>query len=359
MFVPVVPTTTNKTKVVNKTIVYNDTVLKLDDLGENIKVTSISNITESNFEKCIKCILSSNEDVLFNTIQYSKKDKKIYFYTDIKIDTTKWDNKDIKEYEILENKKTLLNELDFLLNSENKPKDEDVIDLYSIITLYKKTEEANRKMIEIFTSRIRNRMRNLLNDSIYINHLKFNNDKKELELSYISELTEKTNTIVFSKKDNDVHIVRSNTNKANDIFTEISSIIREAFDELEKFEEEHNRYEYNYHLDVVNTNLKAYVSLLSTGLYRPKGKLDNDFELSFSHYFDTKHLKCNSGLIIDLVKNNEIKLFKNTFVKIEDCPKWMREILYETRKQELTEEKGGMKLKHKKRIKDFFNPFRR
>ena len=85
MYIPIVPSR-GKTTVINKTIVYSDTVLKLDDLGQNIKLTSISNITESDFENCIKCILSNNENVVFNTIQYSKKEKKIYFYTDKKID---------------------------------------------------------------------------------------------------------------------------------------------------------------------------------------------------------------------------------------------------------------------------------
>ena len=69
MFVPVTPHTT----IINKKIIYSDTILPLKDTGNNIKVTTISNISESSLENCIKIILESNPDVIFNTIQYSKK----------------------------------------------------------------------------------------------------------------------------------------------------------------------------------------------------------------------------------------------------------------------------------------------
>ena len=77
MFIPIVPHTT----VINKTIVYSDTVLNLKDLGDNIKVTSISDVDEFSFEFCLKKVFESNPGVTFNTIQYSKENKKIYFYT--------------------------------------------------------------------------------------------------------------------------------------------------------------------------------------------------------------------------------------------------------------------------------------
>ena len=76
MFVPCIP----RVRVVNKTIVYSDTVIKLDSLGKDLKISSIDNISEHELENCIKCIFENNQDVLFNTIQYSRQAKKIYFY---------------------------------------------------------------------------------------------------------------------------------------------------------------------------------------------------------------------------------------------------------------------------------------
>ena len=80
------------TKVIDKNIIYKDTVLPLKELGENIKVTHISNVEEFWIESCLNKIFESNPDVVFNTIQYSKKDKKIYFYTDQNISTKAWDD---------------------------------------------------------------------------------------------------------------------------------------------------------------------------------------------------------------------------------------------------------------------------
>lgn len=72
MFVPIVPNTI----VVNKTIVYSDTVLSLKDTGNNLKVTSIENVSEISLENCLEKIFESNPNVIFNTIQYSNDDIK-------------------------------------------------------------------------------------------------------------------------------------------------------------------------------------------------------------------------------------------------------------------------------------------
>ena len=81
---PYVPHT-KRTKVINKTIVYSDTILPLKDIGSHLKVTSISNIGEHSLESCLTIIFQSNPNVVFNTIQYSRNDKKVYFYTNQEI----------------------------------------------------------------------------------------------------------------------------------------------------------------------------------------------------------------------------------------------------------------------------------
>lgn len=364
MFVPIVPSTP-RTTVINKTIIYSDTILKLDEIAKNIKETSISNISEDEFEDCLKCILESNEDVIFNTIQYSKQDKKIYFYTNKEINISAWENRNIKEYDRVENKNSLLEELNFLYDSSNKPKEEDVIDLYSVYRLYKSTKQAHLRIEEIYSSRIENILKNNLDEDIYLYGISFDKEKNEIELRYNKVHSSQTKRIVFSKKDNDVYIVKSYTKEADNVFNEIADVISEAFDELKTFEEKHDFSDSNYNIDVINSNLKASINMFDISLYRKKGTFKKDFELSFSNTFNSKDIECNSSLIINLVKNNEIKLFQNTFVKIEDCPKWMREILYQTRKQNLQEEekleeekiKEQLKRERINKIKKFFFPF--
>lgn len=95
MFVPVIPAAHN---VVNKTIIYQDTVLPLKDFGKNLIVTKIKDVFEHNFEDILNIILKSNEDVLFNTIQYSKKDKILYFYTNKNLNLNEYNEKEKNKY---------------------------------------------------------------------------------------------------------------------------------------------------------------------------------------------------------------------------------------------------------------------
>ena len=67
MFVPVVPIIPNTT-VVNKTIVYSDTVLPLKDKGNNLKISSVE-VSEYEMEYCLKTIFESNPNVTFNTLR--------------------------------------------------------------------------------------------------------------------------------------------------------------------------------------------------------------------------------------------------------------------------------------------------
>ena len=119
MFVPCIPIVP-RTTVINKTIVYCDTVLSLNDVGSNIKIASISGISENELEKCLKIVFEANPDVVFNTIQYCRSGKKlqhnlvsdyiieaysckyyngsIYFYTNKVINTKVYEESKYKKY---------------------------------------------------------------------------------------------------------------------------------------------------------------------------------------------------------------------------------------------------------------------
>lgn len=85
--------------VINKTIVYSDTVLPLKDKSNNLKVTTISNVEEYSLESCLKTIFESNPNVVFNTIQYSKKDKTVYFYTNQDVTTKTYEESKLSNIE--------------------------------------------------------------------------------------------------------------------------------------------------------------------------------------------------------------------------------------------------------------------
>lgn len=60
----------------NKKIVYSDTILPLKDIGNNLRITTIENVSKTYLEYCLEIIFISNPDVvliLFN-IQLKMKE---------------------------------------------------------------------------------------------------------------------------------------------------------------------------------------------------------------------------------------------------------------------------------------------
>lgn len=134
MFIPVIPVA-HRNNVVHKTIVYQDTVLPLKDIGANLVLTKLNNISESDFEDVLNIILKSNQQVLFNTVQYSKRDKILYFYTNKKISTSEYyeykEKKNSKYYNIDSNQKVNLE--DYLCTGKKNEDDILASDFYSFI----------------------------------------------------------------------------------------------------------------------------------------------------------------------------------------------------------------------------------
>lgn len=69
-----------------------------------------------------------------------------------------------------------------------------------------------------------------------------------------------------------------------------------------------------------------------------------DFELSFVVYDNKYKYSRNSTPVATALEGKEDELFKNIFVKIDDCPEWSRQKLYQIRQKQL-------KKHHKLKIK--------
>ena len=114
----------------NTKIIYSDQELNPKDLGNDIKVTTIPTIAECELNNCIKTILESNQNVIFNTIQYSKEKEIVYFYTDKEISLYYW------YYKPLSNAKEVLEEVKRVFR-QPKNKDNNCISLYDVSRLLK------------------------------------------------------------------------------------------------------------------------------------------------------------------------------------------------------------------------------
>lgn len=366
MFIPTVPRTTHTT-IVNKTIVYSDTVLKLDELGSTLKLTTINDLKEDDLEKCLKTIFESNPDVTFNTIQYSKNKKKLYIYADKEPNILNWKNRNVRELKPLSNNQEIIEELSYVFDSSNNPKDEDIISVSDVAYLMKKTRNAECRISEIYENRIESILKNKLCEytSVFSTSYDYQESELTLEYKYINE----KRTIKFKRNEenNDIFISSSDTYQAETIFSYISRELSKLFDEYEKFRDFNDFNQYNYKINSVNSSFNVSISIFSVDIFTATGKYIQNkiFEITSPNLLGKREVNCNSSIVLDLVRGNESKIQQNVFIKIEDCPKWMRNILYETRKQQL-EELAKKEEKQKReeekqetirRIKRFFNPF--
>lgn len=64
-----------------------------------------------------------------------------------------------------------------------------------------------------------------------------------------------------------------------------------------------------------------------------------NFELSSVSYKNQYDYKCNSVSVLTALQGKEDEIFKKIFVRIDDCPEWSRQTLYQIRKEQLEKER--------------------
>lgn len=350
MFVPVIPIVPNTT-VVNKTIVYSDTVLPIKDLGGNLKVTSISNVDEYSLEKCLKIIFESNPNVIFNTIQYSREDKKVYFYSNDEISKKAWEDSKIRTYKPITKSSEILEEVKNILVCEPN-KNTDCISLYDIAQLLKIKSNEYKSDKHSFEKHFDYVIESRYGSSSSIVVYDFDYDKDELRIGF--KYWENYDKIIFAKKDEDLYVKESESSRGKDILVALGDSLSKLYDKFIQYRD--IKQQNSYRIKPVNSNFLVDVSYYGVDIFVNGGefRIIKEFELS-SHSYETGYdYDCNSSTVINALKGNEDELFKRIFVMIDDCPEWMQEQLYEIRQNQLVEQqKMGKRLKLKMKIFPF------
>ena len=127
-------------KVINENVVYSDTVLNLKELGEKLVVTCVDDVRNSKFEECIRLIFSENKDVVFNTVQYSRKNQKIYLYTDRAVSIKSWTDRNKKEFSYQSYDRNILEKIKSDLSMEDSLA-LSIISLYDVWSVYDKKKK--------------------------------------------------------------------------------------------------------------------------------------------------------------------------------------------------------------------------
>lgn len=335
MFIPIVPFVPHTT-VVNKTIVYSDTILPLKDTGNNLKVTSINDVSEFSLENCLKIIFESNPNVVFNTIQYSKKDKKVYFYTNQEISIKQYEESKVTKYEPISSRLQILEEVKGLMTT-NKIKNSDCVSIHDVAVLMSQMYKKYESIVDSYRNRIYDLIAQEFGRSARVIIYSFDYDNGELPIGfkYIGNDYDK---ITFIKKDGDLFITKSESHWGKEVLAVIGTELSQLYDDFIKYSDYKNDYIFN--VRPVNSKFLVDISPRGVSIYTklPTNIFTKEFNLKFPSYDDEYKYDCNSTTVMDAFKGNENEIFKRIFVKIEDCPKWSQSTLYEIRQKQLAEE---------------------
>ncbi len=335
MFVPVVPHTT----VVNKTIVYNDTILPLKDAGNNLKVTCIKDVSESSLESCLKTIFKSNPNVIFNTIQYSKNDKKVYFYTNQDITTEAYEESKFTTYKPITSRTQILEEIKKVLQSP-KNKDNNCISLYDVLILLKSLNNKYASVKERYEADLEYMVSNRIGYGSSVCFHRFDFQKKIIHISFTRFRDSDYDDIYFAKENGDLYVVKSESCYTDEVFSVLCSILSEMYDEFLKYADYKDYKQTKDDIKPVNSNFSVEIGHRGISLIVEDfaNKYLKELELFAPSYEYGYELDCNSSIVNEAFRGKETEIFKKNFVKISDCPEWSQAMLYEIRQKQLEEE---------------------
>lgn len=256
----------------------------------------------------------------------------------------------VYKYEPVTSSTEILNEIKYILET-NKNIEEDsnytpiILDescvslttIYEVIASelynYKEKKEYFSQAIDTYLKKHYNDSRTILYD--------LNFEKDEISIGFEKHIEDwDYPKIVFGFYNNDLYLKSSETYDGEKIFQMANEIIFEAYNELMKYKDLH--LDSKYGIKTMNSNYIVNISHHGIGLCDSKD-INPNFKLSKNTYQEDFTCDCNSRIILNAVKGIEEEIFKLTFVKIADCPNWMKNKLYEIRKKEIQTLKSEIK----------------
>lgn len=244
-----------------------------------------------------------------------------------------------------EDTKEILYELKKILET-TKIKDDGQISIYDeCISLYDvglvrskeytKYEKTKERLKIKFENILRHKFGEFSKAIIY--DFDFNNKELKIGFTKYGNYID-CGTIKLKKSNNNLYLKEADSfADGQNIFKHYKDFLSNAYNELIKFNDLCTQNE--SHISMINSKLG--VTIFESHIKIEKENPKNIFKPYFAllMFSDSIVKKINSVDVQDIVKNNELEIFKKAFVMIEDCPKWMQKELYEIRKNQIIEEK--------------------
>ena len=165
----------------------------------------------------------------------------------------------------------------------------------------------------------------------------FNYTKEALILKIKSKTDKYYKTLIFTIENNNIVLQSKNSEFDNKLLVLKNNILK-IYNEFMKF------YDFMtdevYFKNTINSKFEftVYNSCIFINYRNDIGLLD---KFDITYYSNNNIYEYDSGSedITNLITNNEDKIFNNIYIDIKDCPKWSRDVLYKTRKEQLVHNK--------------------
>lgn len=167
-------------------------------------------------------------------------------------------------------------------------------------------------------------------DSSLVNIVGFN--KEELEIDFAYSRYSSYDPIYFKKNGDDLYVSRHKSCWYEEVLAGAYLVISKVYDELLKMQKiKDTTYT---KIKPLNSNFNIKISEYGVSV-KDIDNYTSKFELSTSTVSGKTKCNCNSSIVLSAVDGKEWDILKKIYVKIEDCPEWMKQELYDRRKQQL------------------------
>lgn len=332
MYVPIVP----NTHILNRSVNYSDSTIISKDNDIHLEKSFIMGVSEYSLESCLKLIFESNPDVYFDTVQYSRKDQTVSFYADRIVNTAAWYSRDMKDNLSIDTPSKILEEVKKIIGNE-LCLDKDAVSLYDVLMIVRR-EYDNFKYLK---NDLEDYMEHAMGDYT------FNLNPYDVDFDFENEFLEiayNNSKAYFEKVKGDLRLVKSNTYKGHDMIGNCGERISEDYDKCLKYRGLVT--EYSRNVKCVNCGFVVNINSNAVELFTPEKSFARpNFGLSTRHFDKDFEYECNSNLVVSAFRDKECELFKRIFVRIDDCPKWMRKELFIKRQEQVRKEEKRQAIK--------------
>ncbi len=340
MNIPVLLPNPYTTSIIHEELIYGDVFINPEDLGKNLKTTYISNLGEVSLEYCIKTILEANKDVTFHTIQYSRKQRRICFYTDQALNTSKWQEKELKPPNKINTKEEVTSTI--LSVFDNEPiYDQDCASVYEILMIYQKLDKQIKAVKDKTEKVIQTILKNRVESDLYCSVHDFDYDNRTLAIHLSSRWSSNWDKYQYHKEPDgtikekklegyhNYNVIGNVSEQILDLINFYLSIEETRIQRRNKIKSVNN----DLFIDIDRYNIDVYIDKYG-GYYMGINPL---YKSTFYTYSDKIEHSYAYSDIMSKLTNHEMEFLQKIYVKIDDCPSWIREQLYNKRREEIVE----------------------